>query len=271
MRTCTRTCRHVGTHAITLSLYPLGRLPICPHTPTPAHTPLQVVFYAKSSASSFPLGLNSRKDEPDWENYGLDKKVFLSTSWSEYQATFVATATTADCRVSFYLGSAIGIVWIDNVTLATAAPEPPPVYLRTFANGAVILNGDRTAHNITVGAGYRRLVGQQAPMHQFIVDDYSTAFANTSGDWALAQYASGYNFSHPSMEEDNGPYYHHWAKGCHQAVGAATATFHLGILEAGSYNVSAWWAAATPADMSWSTGVTFQVPPLRFVYYHYSV
>lgn len=219
----------------------------------------KVTFLAKSSVAPYPLGVNTRKDQPGWDAYGLDATVLLSTTWQQHSLEFVALANTTDCRLSFWLGKATGTVWVDNVTMSRGPPIPPPVYAREFDHGLVILNGDTVPHTVPLGPGYRKLLGRQAPLHQYIVDDNSSAFSVRNGSWSASAYQSGYDFSQPTNEVARGPYFHAWAGWCHETGGEGVSQFDLGIAEAGRYNLSVWWAAATPANQTWSKTTVFEV------------
>lgn len=195
---------------------------------------------------------------PDWASYGLNTQVTLSPTWSQYNVTFTMTPSDHsagphfnDGRLYFTVG-AVGAgttVWVDTVSIV----EHPPVVMREYECGLAVLNGDNSTHTVSVGGGYHRLQGSQAPLYQYIVDDDSQAFQPASGSqWAYASMDSGYDMAHPSSEVATGPYYHHWARGCHTASEAgAAATWDLRIPASGTYNVSAWWANATDST-SWS-------------------
>jgi hypothetical protein len=148
----------------------------------------------------------------------------------------------------------------------------PPVYVREFDCGAVVLNGDTVPRTVALpggGAAFARLTGQQAPRWQYFVDDASAAFRATAGTWAVENFDSGYHGdTTPSQEEvrpANG-FYHHWAAGAHRAPapaggGDAVAVFDLGAPAAGVYNVSVWWPAAVPARAGWARAMTLTVSP----------
>ena len=78
--------------------------------------------------------------------------------------------------------------------------------------GGVVGGGEGTRHKIRVLAqgDWRHLRGQQAPKHQYIVDDTHPGFRIVSGQWGgEVKVQHGYNDSQPQSEQATGPYYHH--------------------------------------------------------------
>ena len=180
-----------------------------------------LTFWAKASAAGVKLQLNARMDHAPWSGYGLDSSVELSSEWQSQSMTFSLPSTfdsVSDAWLSFFLGQTAGVtVWIDSVSLGEAAA---PVTMRTFTCGAAILNGSPEPQTVSLPVGYSRLVGSQAPKHQYVVDDGdSTAFTAGSG-WAVTAcrgeankqppvnatcFVHGYDFNSPSEEENQGP------------------------------------------------------------------
>lgn len=235
-----------------------------------------LTFWAKAAATGARLQVNARMDHAPWSGYGLDSSVDLSTQWQSQSITFNLPSSfesVSDAWLSFFLGQASAVtVWIDSVSLGVAAA---PVTMRTFTCGAAILNGSPQPAVVSIPYGYSRLVGSQAPKHQYIVDDGSASF-NAGAGWSETTchgeankqppvngtcLVHGYDFDHPSEEENEGPYYHTWEETAH--IGSSgTSTFELRLPEAGQYTLSAWWPAVSPAPSGiyvWSKEVRFAV------------
>ena len=120
---------------------------------------------------------------------------------------------------------------------------------RAFTNGLALLNATTFSQTVTVGPGFARLTGQQAALHEYIVDDSSLAFS-TTGDWKEVVYDSG-------EWKATGPYYHDWGPGSHEGKGG-TAQWDLRIPAADTYAITAWWPAA-PSATAWNAGATYEV------------
>jgi hypothetical protein len=203
-----------------------------------------LVFWARSDHPR-AITLSAQKDSPDWDNYGLWQQVTLETTWRPYTVTFQANATVSDARIQFLVGASTGSVWLDDVRMTE---HPPDVYGRAFAHGLVLLNATREAQTIDVGPGYRRLVGNQAPRYETILDDAGPAFS-TTGSWITQTYDSG-------QWQASGPFYHDWEESCHEGNGEAR--WDLPITVSDTYTVTAWWPAA-PESTGWSAAASYQV------------
>lgn len=204
-------------------------------------------FWAKSDAPR-PITLSAQKGSPDWRNYGLWRHVTLDTEWREYTVSFQANETVSDSRIQFMVGQVTGTVWLDDVRLTK---HPPDVYRREFTHGLVLLNATREPRTITVGPGYQRLVGSQAPLYEAILDDEGAHFS-TTGDWIQTSYDSG-------EWQASGPYYHDWGAGCHEHEGTAgEARWELPIVATDTYTITAWWPAA-PESNSWNPNAVYEV------------
>ncbi len=117
-----------------------------------------------------------------------------------------ANERVADARLQFLVGDATGTVWIDDVYMGEAVPI---VLRRQFDNGLVLLNASSETQTIEVGPGYRRLVGQQAPRYEYIVDDADPGFSAT-WEWTLATLDGG-------EWRAAGPFFDDWGWGCRVA------------------------------------------------------
>eukprot|EP00039_Didymoeca_costata_P009709 m.129397 g.129397 ORF g.129397 m.129397 type:complete len:871 (+) comp14576_c0_seq9:39-2651(+) len=236
-----------------------------------------VTFWAKASVDNKRLTINSRLDGPPWTDFGipyvllkvpcqpsrslgLDESVIITTEWQQYSVYFEATHNISNNsgRLSFYMGSSgesleqdSVVVYINtDITIALAAPL---VLKRDYECGTVFLNGEDKAYDIPLGSGYKRLTGIQAPKYQYNVDDSdATRCSIVSGDWEVKNYDHGYNMKYPSAEENVGPYYHHWMKGCLESKAGGVVKFDLSIPMAGTYNVSLWWPRAVLVQSSWN-------------------
>jgi hypothetical protein len=224
----------------------------------------QLSFWARASLEGTPLTLNARKNGGSWQNEGLDAPVTLSTQWTLVNVTFSSTSDGAASRLSWFAGlAAPGVsLWINSPALVGVV-VPPPVFVREFACGVVVLNGGGVAATVALAAGLSRLDGQQAPRYQFIVDDNSSAFTPVDGAWAPADYESGYDRTAPTQEQVRpaAGFFHAWDVGVHEAAAGGRARFDLQIPEAGAYDVSLWWPAAVPARAAWAQAMTATLVP----------
>ncbi len=204
-------------------------------------------FWAKADRPR-TITLSAQKGSPDWRNYGLSKRLEIDPEWRRYSVTFEARETVDDSRVQFFLGAAAGAVWIDGVRLVE---HPPEVWRRDFDNGVTLLNGTRKRMTVKLEQGLRRLTGEQAAMHESIVDDSSPGFS-ASDDWKKAAYDSG-------EWKSAGPFFHDWGDGCRQNDGTSgAAEFDLDLREDDTYTLTAWWPAG-PQARDWSKRVVFEV------------
>ena len=204
-------------------------------------------FWARADVAR-PIAVNSQKNSADFRNYGLSKTLTIGTGWARYTVTFQANETVTDARIQFWAGQQTGDVWLDEVSLTV---HPPDVYRRDFTNGTVILNGTRQRQTVSVGPGFHRLTGAQAPLHEYILDDAGPQFTST-GPWRAVQYDSG-------MWKAAGPYFHNWGAGCYQLDGATgTAQWDLALRADDTYSIDAWWPAA-PGASGWSKQAIFEV------------
>jgi hypothetical protein len=206
-----------------------------------------VSFWAKSDTPR-TITLSVQKGSPDWRGYARDRPISIGTIWKKYTVSFAARETASDARIQFLAGETTGTVWLDDVHVAI---RPPDVYQRNFTNGMVLLNGTRERQTITIGPGYSRIQGQQAPRYESILDDGEAAFS-TSGDWTTVNYDSG-------EWQAVGPFYHCWRASCHERSGAqGEARWDLEIQAADTYTITAWWPAA-PQAANWSQNVTYEI------------
>lgn len=190
-----------------------------------------------------------QKGSPDWQGYGLSRKLMADNSWQRVNMTFSATATATDGRLSFNVGTTAGAIWIDEVRLVR---HPADVFQRDFSNGTVILNGSNQRQLVPVsGASYQRLLGSQAPRYQYVVDDADSGF-HASVDWLSVSHDSG-------LWRANGPWFHDWAGGAHQSSVLNTrAQWALAPRADDSYSVDVWWPAAPEAG-TWSQHVRYEL------------
>ena len=210
-------------------------------------TEYRVEFWAKSDHER-AMTLYSLKGSPDWSNFGLYRRIDLTTEWTHYQVTFKATGSANDVRIQFVLGEETGTIWLDDVKVY---PFEQSVLCRKFANGMVYLNPSCEERTITVDGGYKRLSGTQAAKYQYIIDDDSAAFS-AEGNWMETEFDSG-------EWKAVGPFYHDWGAGCHgTADSGATATWMLDVREVDTYTIKTWWPAA-PDAVSWSAAVVYEV------------
>ncbi len=193
------------------------------------------------------LRLSTQKDKPEWDNYGLDRKVDLTTEWTDFVVPFTSTADARDARVQFLLGGEKGSVWVADVSLRERGPD---LYRRDFERGVVFLNATQSPQTVSVGPGLARLKGAQAPLVEYIADDDEPAF-ETEGSWRTEHLDSG-------EWKARGPYFHDWGKTCRTSTGPSqSAQWTLRIPVKDTYHVAAWWPAAP--EQSWSKKVLYEI------------
>ena len=205
-----------------------------------------LTFRARASAAR-PITLSAQKGSPDWRNYGLSKQVQLTSQWQEFTVSFEANETVSDARIQFFLGAVTGTVWLDGVSLSL---HPPDVFRRDFTKGIVLLNGTRQTRDVPLEAGFRRLTGTNAAMHEMILDDLDAGFSST-GTWTNATYDSGEWMA-------TGPFYHAWAKTLRERAADGEARWQLPIEADDTYTLAVWWPAA-PAATNWTHSATYAV------------
>jgi hypothetical protein len=204
-------------------------------------------FWAKSDAPR-EIQLASQKGTPDWRNYGLSRSVAIGAEWKLYRVVFDANETANDARIQFQLGAAAGKVWLDGVRLEEQAGY---VYRRSFSGGEVLLNGTPNRQRVVLGEGYSHFAGEQAPKHQYILDDDAPG-VSFNGAWREAIFDTG-------QWKSRGPYYHNWGKACRKLEERnGTAEWNLAIPEDGIYTIEAWWAAA-PEQSKWTRTAVYEV------------
>ena len=221
----------------------------------------QVQFWARASSPRV-ITVFAQGGAPDYPPYGLSAQISIGTSWSLCSATFLASTTAKDGRLEFWVGDVPGDVWLDGVQLALA---PPQVYRRDFANGIVLLNGSPTPQTVTLGAGFHRYSGTQAPLYQYMVDDSDAAFTST-GAWTTVTWDTGAYSSAgssatlpPEPWNQNGPFYHCWKGSCHElSTGTGSAQWNLNLPADGRYTIQVWLPAA-PGAAAWTKDAIYEL------------
>lgn len=208
-----------------------------------------LIFWAKTGPTTRTLTLSCQKGSPDWRNYGLYDTVDLSSQWQEYTVAWQANETVSDARILFFVGDALGDVWLDEVRLVK---HPPDVYRRDFSNGVVLLNGTKETRTIGLETGLRHITGDQAPKHQYMLDDSTSGVFTSSGPWQTVTIESG-------EWKDSGPFYHDWGPDCHLLNGTTgQGQWDLRLPEGGVYTIQAWWPA-DPASSGRSSQVVYEL------------
>jgi hypothetical protein len=208
----------------------------------------RLTFWARASRPMELLVISS-KGSPDWDNYGLSQTVPLTTQWQSVSLTFEATGTVQDARIQFLFGGQTGQVWIDEVSLQERGEA---VFRRDFEHGLVLLNGTRRRQTVDVGEGFARLQGEQAPRHQYILDDGGSEGFQTAGPWQEIELGTKEWHAIP-------PYYHAWNNRCHELTdGPGEATWALDLRGPGQYTIQAWWAAA-PDAREWTRQAVYEI------------
>ncbi|MFN8595742.1 MAG: carbohydrate binding domain-containing protein, partial [Anaerolineae bacterium] len=212
-------------------------------------TAYDLAFWAKSDVTR-TITLDSQKNAAPWTGYGLWQEVTIDPTWRLYTVTFEATATANDARLQFLVGAITGTVWLDDVHLTL---HPPDVFQREYTNGLVLLNGTHSPQTIALGSGYRRLVGDQAPRFEALLDDAGSGFSVPTGTWLTPTFDSG-------EWTALGPFYHNWGSGVHKSQGSAPveARWSLPISTTDMYTITAWWPAA-PEATTWNQSAIYEV------------
>ena len=229
--------------------------------PLSAGIEYQVQFWARASSPRV-ITVFSQGGAPSYPFYGLSAQISIGKTWSLYSATFEAPVTVTDGRLEFWVGDVAGTVWLDGVQLSEA---PPAVYRRDFTNGIVLLNGMSTPQTVTLGAGFKRYSGSQAPLYQYIVDDSDSAFTST-GPWSTVIYDTGaYSGAGSSTklpaepQNQNGPFYHCWKGSSHELkTGSGQAQWNLNLPADGRYTIQIWLPAA-PGAQSWTKNAIYEI------------
>ncbi|UCF38332.1 MAG: carbohydrate binding domain-containing protein, partial [Acidobacteriota bacterium] len=82
----------------------------------------EIRFYAKATKAG-GITIDVMKGAPDWRNYGLSKRVLLSTTWKQYRGQFLANETDPlTARPTFELGEVDNTIWIDKVEFSEVSP-----------------------------------------------------------------------------------------------------------------------------------------------------
>jgi hypothetical protein len=229
--------------------------------PLTAGVEYQVQFWARADAPRV-ITIFSQGGAPDYPYYGLSAQISIGTAWKLYSVSFEALSTAHDARLEFWFGQQAGNYWLSGVQLFKA---PPAVYRRDFTNGVVLLNGMSTPQTVTLGPGFKRYSGTQAPLYQYIVDDSDSGFTAT-GSWKTVIYDTGAYSSAgsspelpPEPQNQNGPFYHCWKGSCHQLnSGSGEAQWNLNLPADGRYTIQIWLPAA-PGARTWTRDAIYEV------------
>jgi len=210
----------------------------------------QFSFWARSD-SPRSITVFSQGGPPNYFNYGLNQQVSLTPTWQFFTILFSAAATASDGRVGFFVGDRAGYIWVDGVELIPAGAD---VYRRDFTNGAVVLNGTPKQQTIPLEGGFRKFIGSQAPLWQYIVDDGDKGFV-ADASWQTVTYDTGLT----GTGSPNPPYYHAWNHTAHVQNGSsAAAQWPLNIPADGQYTLQVWLPAA-PASSTWTKNAIYEV------------
>lgn len=190
----------------------------------------QLRFSAKADAPH-KIHVDAQHMADNWEVLGLYEEVTLGTEWKDYEMAFTATGTREQVGLQFFVASAKGTVYIDDVILEE---QPRQVYRRDFEKGIALLNGTDERQTVRVGEGYARFKGDQAPRWQYILDDHLNQYVTYYGQWKVSHYDT------PEWQVDP-PFYHDWGNSCRESSDpGAYAEYDLNIPEDGTYTVKVW-------------------------------
>jgi len=188
----------------------------------------RISFSAKASSPRMMVA-SLQKRSGNWEGAGFWDRVSLEEEWRDFEMRFTATIDSTDTGLQFFMGDTLGTVLIDNVKLEEL---PPDVYRRDFEQGIVLLNGTAERQKVSLGKGYSRIVGSQAPRWQYIKDDDGEVLYK--GQWKATHYDT------PEWKPDP-PFYHDWGSSCRESADAgAYADYDLAVPEDGTYTVKVW-------------------------------
>lgn len=96
-------------------------------------------FHAKASQPR-QISINLTEFQNDWTWYGFFWDVNLTTSWQQFQTTFIPNSTDAQASLIFLLGAEGPDVWIDEVIIQKLLPPQPPIISDFSPTGGVIGN-----------------------------------------------------------------------------------------------------------------------------------
>jgi hypothetical protein len=205
-----------------------------------------ITFLARAERSR-PISVSVQKGSPDWRQYGDWHTFNLTPSWKRYRLSFESTGTDAQAQVQFMAGATTGPVWIDDVRFF---PHRKLIYRRAFSRGLVLMNPNRQAQRITVGKGYRRLKGSQAPRWELMADDSEAGFTAPKSAQVKAL-DSGESTA-------LGPFFHSWKGKLHLLAGRSSANWRPTIPGTNVYSIDAWWPAA-PAAKGWNRAARYEI------------
>lgn len=103
-------------------------------------------FWAKADIAH-PVTVRCDGVSPSYPFYGLVQNYSVGTTWTQYTATFTASATTTTARLEFNFATGAGNVWIDDVQLFPASALTPQAI--TWPQQANVAYG---AKPLTLGA-----------------------------------------------------------------------------------------------------------------------
>ncbi|MGD0273226.1 MAG: carbohydrate binding domain-containing protein [Gaiellaceae bacterium] len=205
-----------------------------------------IAFLARADKAR-QISVAIQKGSPDWRQYGGWYTFNLSPGWKRYHLSFESSGTDSKAQVEFMLGATTGSVWIDDVHFF---PHRQVIYRREFDHGLVLLNPNWQTRRITVGKGWRRLKGSQAPRWELMADDSEPGFKAPKRAQVKA-FDSGESTA-------LGPFFHSWKGKVHLLPVRTSASWRLTIPGANVYSIDAWWPAA-PAAKGWSRAARYEV------------
>ena len=94
-----------------------------------------VVRFSARADAPRPLIVSLQRRAGEWEGLGLWRQFELSREWKSYEAEFTATRDRADAGLQFFLADALGVVYIDDVSMVEL---PADVYRRDFEDKCCI-------------------------------------------------------------------------------------------------------------------------------------
>lgn len=205
-----------------------------------------ISFLARAERSR-PISVSVQKGSPDWRQYGDWHTFNLTPSWKRYRLSFESKGTDAKAQVQFMAGATTGPVWIDDVRFF---PHRNVIYRRAFSRGLVLLNPNRKTQSVTVGKGWRRLKGSQAPRWEWLTDDSDTGFK--------APMSAKVKVLDSGESKALGPFFHSWKGKLHLLPGRSSGSWRPTVPGANIYSIDAWWPAA-PEAKGWSTAARYEV------------
>ncbi|MCX8057884.1 MAG: putative glycoside hydrolase [Spirochaetes bacterium] len=212
---------------------------------------LRFKAFSKSKAT---INVISIQDKEPWNYYGLNESFELDNNIKSFSFKFKVKnpenkTIINDCRIIFLLGEKENTYYFDDIELFEISDS---ILARDFSNGIVLLNPNNYEVNIKLNKKFKKLMGNQAPKYQIIIDniDKNLKILNT---WILKTIDSG-------LWKVSGPFFHDWSDNCYiSSKNNATAQFSFIAPEKDNYTIYIWWPIKSHKLFSHCKNVKWQI------------